>query len=445
MVSKAEVILPATATSVHSFGPMIGFLRVALNPVINQLSSVATSIMEVGQRLFSRQYLNKPPLFDDSSTTSELAEAPKRVIDFSTMSDTTHISSVSAGSDACHPVTKTIESLPYDVLGTCIFRFLEMESLKHLRSCSKSLHYIVDKYAAIEIRRRLRGYETLNTPVLISNLDGCKNIYLPVELNDPSNYNIFQLHQFLLDFGDLIAQKHSLVDPRYMELLQGKEVQGPGDYLDPSMRALLIDWLLEVTVQYRCPILHWHCAVLRLDTVLSKKVILRRKFQLLGIVCLMLEALRSHSNNIGVAQVVTLCDGQYNEADVEECMAFVLEDSYTDTNLVPNFSHTVLEYSACFYFNTCDTEDALSTVRVAYRDSYFDVGDNDQEHLVFVLLLADLSCLDYNLIQYSPFTVALAIVFMSNLVMQYYSKSKVAIGTFGRVFIYNNREALSLG
>ena len=68
-------------------------------------------------------------------------------------------------------------------------------------------------------------------------------------------------------------------DPKYLESQKD---------INSSMRSILVDWLVEVTEEYKLACETLHLAINYLDRFLSKQNILRGNLQLLGIVCMLI-------------------------------------------------------------------------------------------------------------------------------------------------------------
>lgn len=335
--------------------------------------------------------------------------------------------------------------LPFDVLGAGVLPFLRGWDLSIFRICCSRTKSAVDKYSEIWVRQLL-GRRIGRGVIPVGRLAESSEVYRPVG----DRFSTYLLGRFMMQYGDLIlAQRHE-VDPLYMARLQGVDTLGKRDYIEPAMRTCLADWLLEVASEYNYPFCTWHEAMMRLDVFLSNATTTRPKLQLVGCVCLSIEASRlSVIRPISVSDVVSLCDDQYDAAEVQAVVAMVLQHTEAKLPMSPGNRLgllTVQDCALCYFLRVSTPVSRFVHHTLHHAESFYDVGDNEEEQLVFVLLLSDLAVMDYDLLQYSPFTIAAAVVFLVNLMMHHYGKANVLIGSFGHVLTCSSkREIQNLG
>jgi len=215
----------------------------------------------------------------------------------------------------------------------------------------------------------------------------------------------------------------------------------------------LASWLQEVAAEYLYPYCVWHRAIMRMDVYLSKRTVRRLKLQLVGCVCLLLEggatALAPLAPPLTPAEAVRLCDMQYTIEEVEAVIAEVTALTEQELPLAVNWAPisvmSVADCVLCFFLGISTPASRVVHMAVRYTDSFYEVGDNNDEHLVLLLLLSDLVALDYEMLKCSPFTIATAILCFASTVMHHSSKANIVIDSFGHILTSNTRELRGLG
>lgn len=400
----------------------------AVNAISKMLSSalgLTCGVFQANRKLSANHCAESDPVFNEENNPETNPSSP----------------------DLKPVILSHFEKLPFDILAFGVMSCLDMSNICSLRSCSKYMFDVADKFNSIRVKQELSNYRRQGNPLLLSQ-GGPQ--YVPKTGDGHSNA---LLYCFFSVFRPLLQQQKLLVDPSYMSRLQGPGVRGPGEYIEPGMRACLADWLLEVCVEYCFPMSVWHDTVLRVDVYLSKHTAKRSKLQLLGCICLMIEVSRlgntAMTRQITTIDVVGLCEDQYSLAEVEYAAEIVVMDTSLALPLSEGWrdgNMTTIEYALIFLLNVRPVPTAHIVHRaISHADSFYTVGDNPDENLIFVLLLSELSVLDYELLRYSPFVIAAACVFYANLMMHHYSKSNVMIGPYGHVITCSSRELSGLG
>lgn len=182
-------------------------------------------------------------------------------------------------------------------------------------------------------------------------------------------------------------KKMPLID--YMERVQSD--------INPSMRSILVDWLVEVSEEYRLVPETLYLTVNYIDRYLSGNEMNRQRLQLLGVACMLIA---SKYEEICAPQVEEFCyitDNTYFKEEVVQMEADVL-------------NYLKYEMSAptikCFL---------RRFVRVAQR------CDNEVPllHTEFVAnYIAELSLLDYSMLCYPPSLIAASAIFLSRFILQ---------------------------
>ncbi|KAH0736419.1 hypothetical protein KY285_012126 [Solanum tuberosum] len=183
-------------------------------------------------------------------------------------------------------------------------------------------------------------------------------------------------------------QKQRRPLPDYLEKVQ-KDVGA-------NMRGVLVDWLVEVTDEYKLLSDTLYLTVSYIDRFLSVNVIPRKKLQLLGVSAMLIAAKYEEISPPDVGEFCYITDNTYSkkemvkmEADVLKCLKFEMGNPTTKTFL-RQFTVVAQE-------------------------------DNKKNHLQLEFLgyyLAELSLLDYNCVKFLPSLVAAAVIFLSRFTLQ---------------------------
>ena len=84
----------------------------------------------------------------------------------------------------------------------------------------------------------------------------------------------------------------------------------------PQMRAILIDWLVEVAQEYHLSAETLHLCVYYTDRFLSRTPVQRSRLQLVGITCMLLACKFEEVNPLAVEEFVYISDGAYSKEEV---------------------------------------------------------------------------------------------------------------------------------
>ncbi|KAK3164579.1 hypothetical protein QOZ80_1AG0021350 [Eleusine coracana subsp. coracana] len=166
--------------------------------------------------------------------------------------------------------------------------------------------------------------------------------------------------------------------------------------VNPSMRAILIDWLVEVAEEYRLVPDTLYLTVNYIDRYLSGNEINRQRLQLLGVACMLI-----------AAKYEEICAPQVEE------FCYITDNTY--------FRDEVLEMEASV-LNYLKFEMTAPTAKCFLRRFVraAQVCDEDPPlHLEFLAnYIAELSLLEYSLLSYPPSLIAASSIFMAKFVLQ---------------------------
>jgi cyclin A len=154
--------------------------------------------------------------------------------------------------------------------------------------------------------------------------------------------------------------------------------------ITPHMRAILVDWLIEVAEEYKLSSETLYLAVSYIDRYLSKKTVMRGKLQLVGVASMLLASKYEEIYAPSVDEFVYISDNTYTKEEV-----FSMESNVLDT----------LEF--------CLTG---ATIKNFLRRFLKAAGGADVSVTMFANYLCELSLHEYCFTRYLPSVVAASAV-----------------------------------
>ncbi|KAG2620705.1 hypothetical protein PVAP13_3NG203900 [Panicum virgatum] len=193
----------------------------------------------------------------------------------------------------------------------------------------------------------------------------------------------------------------ALASDIYMLLREAESKERPSaDYMEtiqkdinPSMRAILVDWLVEVADEYRLVPDTLYLTVNYIDRYLSGNKISRRRLQLLGVACMLIAAKREEICAPQVEEFCYITDNTYFRDEVLEMEASVLN-------------------SLKFQMSAPTAKCFLRFLRAAQA------CDEDPAYIeVLANYITELSLLDHNLLCYPPSQIAASAIFLAKYIL----------------------------
>ncbi|XP_010521286.1 PREDICTED: cyclin-A1-2 isoform X2 [Tarenaya hassleriana] len=186
--------------------------------------------------------------------------------------------------------------------------------------------------------------------------------------------------------------------------------------INAGMRAVLVDWLVEVAEEYRLIPETLYLSVNYIDRYLSGNVINRQKLQLLGVACMMI-----------AAKYEEICPPQVEE------FCYITDNTY--------FKNEVLEMESSV-LNYLKFEITAPTAKCFLR-RFVRAAQGTNEVLPVQLeclasYLAELSLLDYAMLQYLPSLVAASAVFLARYILE--PSRKPWNSTLGNYTLYSGKD-----
>jgi|Transcript_89949 cyclin B len=169
------------------------------------------------------------------------------------------------------------------------------------------------------------------------------------------------------------------------------------DYLDAQvdinakMRAILIDWLVEVHMKYKLKTETLFLAVNLIDRFLSKRSIPRKKLQLVGVTGMLIAAKFEEIYPPEVRDFVYITDKAYTKEEILQMEVVML---------------TVLEFSI-----NCPTV-------CHFFERYHRVNRCSEQHRHLLQYVLELTLPDFKMLRYSPSHLAAAATLLSNKLLK---------------------------
>jgi len=183
---------------------------------------------------------------------------------------------------------------------------------------------------------------------------------------------------------------------RYLHCEEGKHLLQPG-YMErqanvnAKMRAILVDWLVDVHKKYKLQPETLFLAISLVDRYLERKLIARRNLQLVGVTALLVAAKFEEMYPPEIHDFVYVTDKAYTKDEVIK-----MEVSMLNT----------LDFKVC------------RPTAVSFLERYVRVNGCHEAHHHLVLYLLELTLGEYRMIKYSPSHLAAAAVLLSNKLLR---------------------------
>lgn len=156
--------------------------------------------------------------------------------------------------------------------------------------------------------------------------------------------------------------------------------------INPNMRAILVDWLVEVVEEYKLSTETLYLGVGYLDRYLSKKSVVRSKLQLVGVACMLLASKYEEIYAPSVEEFVYISDNTYSKEEV-----FLMEANVLD----------VLEFSL-----------TIATIKNFLR-RFLKAACANQMVNMFANYLCEMALHEYCFVKFLPSVVASAAVYLA--------------------------------
>jgi len=159
--------------------------------------------------------------------------------------------------------------------------------------------------------------------------------------------------------------------------------------LNPKMRAILIDWLVEVHMKYKLQLVTLFLAVNIIDRFLERQQVKRKRLQLVGVTGMMIAAKFEEIYPPEVSEFVYITDKAYTKDEVHQ----------TELQML-----TVLEFRVC------------GPTVAHFFERYQRILNCNETQIYLIRYVLELALLDIKVLRYSPsFLVATACLLSNKL------------------------------
>mmetsp|Transcript_15432 Transcript_15432/g.42427 ORF Transcript_15432/g.42427 Transcript_15432/m.42427 type:complete len:496 (-) Transcript_15432:23-1510(-) len=197
---------------------------------------------------------------------------------------------------------------------------------------------------------------------------------------EPENDSIQGVGEYAQEiFGHMLHEERAhMPRPNYMELQ--KEANG-------TMRAILVDWLVEVHMKYRLRPETLYLTVNLIDRYMTLAPVIRKRLQLVGVVAMFIAAKFEEITPPEVTEFAYITDNAYTKDDILQMECTMLTTLSFDIS-VPTAAHFFDRWQGA---NLCD-----------------------KRHKEVTHFLAELALLEISMIRYAPSHLVAAATLLSN-------------------------------
>ncbi|XP_042479293.1 cyclin-A1-4-like isoform X2 [Macadamia integrifolia] len=166
--------------------------------------------------------------------------------------------------------------------------------------------------------------------------------------------------------------------------------------INPSMRAILIDWLVEVAEEYRLVPDTLYLTINYIDRYLSGNVMNRQRLQLLGVACMMIAAKYEEICAPQVEEFCYITDNTYFKEEVLQMETAVL--NYLKFEMTAPTTKCFLRR----FVRAAQGSNEVPLLQLECQANY----------------VAELSLLEYGMLCYAPSLIAASSIFLANFILQ---------------------------
>lgn len=136
-------------------------------------------------------------------------------------------------------------------------------------------------------------------------------------LAKPSNFNTHENLIFCLEYRDEIYKNLMLEEKNAKNVVKSNYFDYQSD-INFRMRMILVDWLIDIHNQFKFKLKTLFQTVRLIDLYLSKVNVLRTKFQLLGVACLLLSSKENEIYYPSLNEFHAIADNSFSIAELKE-------------------------------------------------------------------------------------------------------------------------------
>jgi len=204
-------------------------------------------------------------------------------------------------------------------------------------------------------------------------------------LNNDNNLNknnfIFETfdkhmeYEYLSEIYELykLCEFNYMVNPNYMSIIQTN--------INEKMRAILIDWLIDVHLKFNLLSETLFLTINIIDRYLEKKLINRNYLQLVGVTSLLIACKYEEIYPPETKALVYITDNAYEKKELIDMEIDILKTLNFDVTIV-----SIVKY--------------IEYIKIKMNYSNFQLNQ--------IMYFAELSIINYNMLKYSPFIIAIS-------------------------------------
>jgi len=187
--------------------------------------------------------------------------------------------------------------------------------------------------------------------------------------------------------------------PDIFKVLRDEESRGPlnPEYMEtqpevnPRMRGVLIDWLVEVHMKYKLKAETLFLAISILDRFLARKTVAKKKLQLIGVVSTLIASKYEEIYPPKISDLVYICDRAYSKDEILEMEIVVLN---------------VLEFQL------------RVPTAMQFLDRFAKVNGSTEQQRQLAQYLAELTLPETKMLRFTPSHLAAAAIYLSNKLLK---------------------------
>jgi cyclin A len=206
----------------------------------------------------------------------------------------------------------------------------------------------------------------------------------PQANNIHPNHHHHHQHHAAPNFAEIIIEKLMAQQRMFMA---SPDLMKRQPHITDHVRAMLIDWIVEIAEEYSFLESSLFLAVSLLDRLLSRFEVRANKLQLVGVTCLMIAVKNLESADLDVHDFVRLSDNLFTKREIVHMEARILE--LLDFKINAPTVHTFLQY-------------------------FHKVARLDDEAIQLSNYLSELALLDCHFLMYEPSTIAMSAIALAS-------------------------------
>ena len=214
-----------------------------------------------------------------------------------------------------------------------------------------------------------------------SNKENVNSIFLNnnnLQNNNNFFFETFDKHmeyEYLSEIYELYksSEFNFMVNPNYMSIIQTN--------INEKMRAILIDWLIDVHLKFNLLSETLFLTINIIDRYLEKKLITRNYLQLVGVTSLLIACKYEEIYPPETKALVYITDNAYDKKELIDMEIDILKTINFDVTIV-----SIVKY--------------IEYIKIKMNYNNFQLNQ--------IMYFAELSVINYNMLKYSPFIIAIS-------------------------------------